>query len=239
MKPSIWNDNIRLVLLREGLGMAFCSVCGKELSASSMFCTRCGTPVKQVDLGPEMSHEESMVYIYNLREKLANIEKLEREVAENERKLQNPIPLNYSSYSFFRFYWPYLAGAAAVYLFLDIILMIVSTGGTDGATAVFAFLAITAPVTILVSGIFIARNRRNKENLAISMGNERAIEQRRKLEESTAELKSQLSAARTDLTVFNKAVPEKLCTTNSIAKMNALIQSGRASSLQEAVRMMD
>lgn len=219
--------------------MAFCSVCGKELSASSMFCTRCGTPVKQVDLGPEMSQEESIVYIYHLREKLTNIEKLEREVAENEAKLQKPIAINYGSYSFFRFYWPYIFGAAVTYFFLSFILMFVAASGTDGAQVIFAILTIFAPIAILVGGIFVARNRRNNENYAIAEGNKREKEQRRKLEESTADLKKRLSSARADLTVFNKAVPKKLCTTNSIAKMNALIQSGRASSLQEAIRMMD
>jgi len=219
--------------------MAFCSVCGKELSASSIFCTRCGAPVERADLGPEMSQEESIVYIYHLREKLTNIEKLEREVADNEAKLQKPIALNYGSYSFFRFYWPYLAGAAATYFFLSLILLFVAASGTDGAQIFFAILTIFAPIAILVGGIFVARNRRNNENYAIAEGNKREKEQRRKLEESTAELKKRLNSARADLTAFNKEVPAKLCTTNSIAKMNALIQSGRASSLQEAIRMMD
>ena len=219
--------------------MAFCSVCGKELSASSIFCTRCGAPVERADLGPEMSQEESIVYIYHLREKLTNIEKLEREVADNEAKLQKPIALNYGSYSFFRFYWPYLAGAAVTYFFLSFILMFVAASGTDGAQIFFAILTIFAPIAILVGGIFVARNRRNNENYAIAEGNKREKEQRRKLEESTAELKKRLRSARADLTAFNNEVPAKLCTTISIAKMNALIQSGRASSLQEAIRMMD
>jgi len=219
--------------------MAFCSVCGKELSASSIFCTRCGAPVERADLGPEMSQEESIVYIYHLREKLTNIEKLEREVADNEAKLQKPIALNYGSYSFFRFYWPYLAGAAATYFFLSLILLFVAASGTDGAQIFFAILTIFAPIAILVGGIFVAKNRRNNENYAIAEGNKREKEQRRKLEESTAELKKRLSSAKADLTAFNNEVPRKLCTTNSIAKMNALIQSGRASNLQEAIRMMD
>ena len=219
--------------------MAFCSKCGNEISISSVFCSKCGAPVDQADPGPMMSTEESIVYIHNLREKLTNIEKLKHEIDECEKRLAKPLELNYRSYSFFRFYWPYIIWAVVSYFILAIIALIVSDSGSDGATIFFLILAYGTPIAFLIAGIFLANKKKGSENYAIYLGNEKVKEQREKLEKETTELRTRLSLLMEDLTAYNKYVPPRLLTTPCMAKLNALIQSGKASSLQEAIRLMD
>lgn len=216
--------------------MPFCSKCGHEVSGSALFCAKCGTPVGQADPVPELSLEESIDYIHKLRDKLAKIEKLEQEVAGNEAKLAKPLELNYRSYSFFRFFWPYLVGSLCALWFLGLLFAMTSE---NGSASFISFLFITVPIFIFVFGIIRAGKRKNAENEAISLGNEKRKEQREKLEKETQDLRSRLSSLKADLTGFNKYVPKSLCTSSSVVKMKALIQSGKASSLQEAIRMME
>lgn len=216
--------------------MAFCSKCGNEISISSVFCTKCGAPVEQADPVPVMSSEESIAYIHNLRDKLTKIEKLEHEVADNEARLAKPLELNYRSYSFFRFFWPYLVGSLCTLYFFGLIFAMTSDNGRANFVS---FLFISVPLFLIILGIVLANKRKNNENEAIMLGNEKIKEQRAKLEKETQELRSRLSTSKADLTAYNKYIPKKLCTTASMAKLKALIQSGKASSLQEAIRMMD
>ena len=216
--------------------MPFCSKCGHEVSGSALFCAKCGTPVGQADPIPELSPEESIDYIHKLRDKLAKIEKLEQEVAGNEARLAKPLELNYRSYSFFRFFWPYLVGAVCSSSFLSLLFAMTSDNGSANFVSL---LSLGVPIFLIILGIVLANKRKNHENEAISLGNEKIKEQREKLEKETRELRSRLSTSKADLTAFNRYVPKKLCTTASMAKLNALIQSGKASSLQEAIRMLE
>ena len=216
--------------------MALCSKCGNEISISSVFCTKCGAPVEQADPVPVMSSEESIAYIHNLRDKLTKIEKLEHEVADNEARLAKPLELNYRSYSFFRFFWPYLVGSLCTLYFFGLIFAMTSDNGRANFVS---FLFIGVPIFLIILGIVLANKRKNSENEAIMLGNEKIKEQRAKLEKETQELRSRLSTSKADLTAYNKYIPKKLCTTASMAKLKALIQSGKASSLQEAIRMLE
>ena len=140
------------------------------------------------------------------------------------------------SYSFFRFFWPYLVGSLCTLYFFGLIFAMTSDNGRANFVS---FLFIGVPVFIFILGIVLAGKRKNRENEAISLGNEKIKEQREKLEKETHELKSRLSTSKTDLTAYNRYVPKKLCTTASMAKLKALIQSGKASGLQEAIRMLE
>ena len=128
--------------------MAFCSKCGNEISISSVFCTKCGAPVEQADPVPELSPEESIDYIHKLRDKLAKIEKLEQEVAGNEARLAKPLELNYRSYSFFRFFWPYLVGSLCTLYFFGLIFAMTSDNGRANFVS---FLFVSVPVFIFFS----------------------------------------------------------------------------------------
>ena len=218
--------------------MAFCNKCGNEIKEGALFCNKCGSPVEPADLGPQMSTDESIAYLDKLKSRLTEIEKLEHEVSDNEERLNKPIQLNYGSYSFFRFYWPYLVGAGVTFIVLSFITLIVASGGSDTASIIFLILTYGSPIAILIAGIFLASKKRGEENYAVSLGNEKAKQQRTKLEKDTAELKSKLATRKRDLASFNTKVPANLCTTTSMTKMKALIQSGKASSLEEAIRMM-
>ena len=74
----------------------FCRKCGNEISDSALFCNKCGekTDKKEITDIPEMTLDDSIVLVDKLKFKYSEIEKMERNVADNESMLKRPINLN-------------------------------------------------------------------------------------------------------------------------------------------------
>ncbi len=67
----------------------FCRKCGNEISDNARFCNLCGEVVKkseELEI-PEMTLEESITFVEKLKYKYNEIEKLERQVMDNEALL--------------------------------------------------------------------------------------------------------------------------------------------------------
>ena len=216
----------------------FCNKCGNELDFNAAFCNQCGAPVEKDDQ-PEMSVEESIAFADKLKTRYAQVEKLEREVTDNEKRIASPLNLNFRQYSFFRFYWKFLVFAAIAFFVLDFITIIVAaSGASDGGAIFMLILTFGVPIGILIAGIFVAAKRRDEENYAISLGNEDVKQQRKKLEEKTAELKNTLNARKRDLKQFDDMVPAQYRKSSSMAQVKALLVSGKASSFRDAFRLL-
>lgn len=216
----------------------FCNKCGNELDFNAAFCNQCGAPVEKDDQ-PEMSVEESIAFADKLKTRYSQVEKLEREVTDNEKRIASPLNLNFRQYSFFRFYWKFLVFAAIAFFVLDFITIIVAaSGASDGGAIFMLILTFGVPIGILIVGIFVAAKRRDEENYAISLGNEDVKQQRKKLEEKTAELKNTLNARKRDLKQFDDMVPAQYRKSSSMAQVKALLVSGKASSFRDAFRLL-
>lgn len=214
----------------------FCNKCGNELDFGAAFCNLCGTPVKKDDQTSDLSVEESIELADKLKTRYLQVEKLEREVTDNENRIERPMSINYRQYSFFRFYWKYLV--FAVIAFYAVIICILFTGNNDTAATVVIFLAYAVPIGILIAGIFLAIKRRRVENEAISKGNDDVVQQRRNLEEKTAELRKTLNTRKRDLDQFNDIVPPEFRKSSSMAQAKSLLITKKASNLTEAFRML-
>lgn len=217
----------------------FCNKCGNELDFDAAFCNICGTPVERDDKTSDLSVEESIALADKLKTRYAQVEKLEREVADNERKIAGPLNITRGEYSFFRFYWKFLVFAAIAFFVLDFITIIVAaSSSSDGGAIAMLILMFLAPIGILIAGIFVAGNRRRIENEALAAGNDRVVQQRRELEEKTAELKRTLNTRKRDLDQFNDLVPPKFRKSSSMAQVKTLLAANKASNFMEAFRLL-
>lgn len=210
----------------------YCNKCGNQLDFDAAFCNICGTPVERDDQTSDLSVEESIALADKLKTRYAQLEKLEREVADNEKRIAGPLNLNYRQFSFFRFYWKFLVFAVISFYVMLIIMVATDFNG------IVTFLTIAAPLGFIITGIFLAIKRRNEENYAISLGNEEVRQQRKKLEEKTSELKKTLNARRKDITEFNDIVPAQFRKSSSMAQVKALLVAGKVSNLMEAFRLL-
>ena len=94
------------------------------------------------------------------------------------------------------------------------------------------------PVAILVVGGIRAKKRCDEENAFIAEDNEQAIEKMRKLEKDTAELRSKLAVKKDALAKDSAAIPEYLRKGSVLAQIKTLLQTGKASNIQEAIALL-
>ena len=186
----------------------FCNKCGNELSANAVFCNMCGAQVSAEKKAtydvPEMTVEESIVFIEKLKHKYQEVEKLQREISDKESAIARPVYQELRRYSFFRFFWKYII--FAIIAFYGILILSSVAAGNDGAFTVMLILTFLVPIGLLIFGGINAAKRRNEENEAIINGNERAVLQRKELEEKTASLKRDLATRKKRL----EAIPDEL-----------------------------
>jgi hypothetical protein len=210
----------------------FCNKCGNELDFDAVFCNMCGAPVERNDETSDLSVEESIALADKLKTRYSQVEKLEREVEDNNKRINGPLNLEYRRYSFFRFYWKFLVFAVIAFYLMLIIALI-----ADGAGFLVAMVYIV-PIGILIAGIFLAIKRRNLENDAIERGNDTVVEQRRTLEKKNEELKKTLNTRKMELNQFKDIVPAQFRKSASMAQVKSLLITKKASSFNEAFRML-
>jgi len=218
----------------------FCNKCGNELSSNAVFCNMCGAPVsvekKATYDVPEMTVEESIVFIEKLKHKYQEIEKLQREISDKESAIARPVYQELRRYSFFRFFWKYII--FAIIAFYGILILSSVAAGNDGAFTVMIILTFLVPIGLLIFGGINAAKRRNEENEAIINGNERAVLQRKELEEKTASLKRDLATRKKRLEADEYMIPTGLRKSSSLAQIITLLKSGKASNLNEAYTIL-
>jgi hypothetical protein len=218
----------------------FCNKCGNELSANAVFCNMCGAQVSAEKKAtydvPEMTVEESIVFIEKLKHKYQEVEKLQREISDKESAIARPVYQELRRYSFFRFFWKYII--FAIIAFYGILILSSVAAGNDGAFTVMLILTFLVPIGLLIFGGINAAKRRNEENEAIINGNERAVLQRKELEEKTASLKRDLATRKKRLEADEYMIPTGLRKSSSLAQIITLLKSGKASSLNEAYTIL-
>ena len=218
----------------------FCNKCGNELSANAVFCNMCGAQVSAEKKAtydvPEMTVEESIVFIEKLKHKYQEVEKLQREISDKESAIARPVYQELRRYSFFRFFWKYII--FAIIAFYGILILSSIAAGNDGAFTVMMILTFLVPIGLLIFGGINAAKRRNEENEAIINGNERSVLQRKELEEKTASLKRDLATRKKRLEADEYMIPTGLRKSSSLAQIITLLKSGKASSLNEAYTIL-
>lgn len=218
----------------------FCNKCGNELSANAVFCNMCGAQVSAEKKAtydvPEMTVEESIVFIEKLKHKYQEVEKLQREISDKESAIARPVYQELRRYSFFRFFWKYII--FAIIAFYGILIISSFAAGNDGAFTVMMILTFLVPIGLLIFGGINAAKRRNEENEAIINSNERAVLQRKELEEKTASLKRDLATRKKRLEADEYMIPTGLRKSSSLAQIITLLKSGKASSLNEAYTIL-
>ena len=93
--------------------MAYCRKCGAQLKEDDVFCFLCGQPIDRQankeafavaetgnetvvseQVRPQMSKEESIALAEKLRDEYSAIERLQREINDNQTALKKPVVLS-------------------------------------------------------------------------------------------------------------------------------------------------
>lgn len=239
--------------------MAYCRKCGAQLKEDDVFCFLCGQLIDRqanteafavAETGketvvseqarPQMSKEESIALAEKLRDEYSAIERLQREINDNQTALKKPVVFSGRRYSMFRFFWPFFIFAYLALIVVYIIGIIISAGNDDpdGILASF-FIAIAAAVGILIFGGIHASRKRDRLNEQLGEEEHMIRKRQRDLETHTSESMRKLTIKKKGVSEYQNLVPSRFRTKHYMERVLILIRTDRAADFYEAIGMLE
>ena len=237
--------------------MAYCRKCGAQLKEDDVFCFMCGQPIDKVAnaeaesvLGnevpvtesarPVMSKEESIALAEKLRDEYSAIERLQREINDNQTALKKPVVLSGKRYSMFRFFWPFFIYAYIALYVIYLVGIFISAGinEVDGIIASL-FISIAAAVGLLIFGGIYASRKRDRLNEQLGEEEYMIRKRQRDLETHTAESMRKLTIKKKGVSEYQNLVPIRFRKKHYMERVLILIQTDRAAGFYEAIDMLD
>lgn len=237
--------------------MAYCRKCGAQLKDEDVFCFMCGQPIdKQANADaiaelkeaspeseparPSMSKEESIALAEKLRDEYSAIERLQRELGDNQAALQRPVILSGRRYSTFRFFWPFLIYAYIALNAFYLIGMIISAGSNDETGIAFGFvIGLCAAVGLLIFGGMRAGRKRDMRNEEIAEEEDMIRRRHKDLETRTSEIITKLNNKKRGVSEYQNLVPIRFRSKHYMDRVLVLIQTDRAAGFYEAIDMLE
>ncbi|MCR4766946.1 MAG: zinc ribbon domain-containing protein [Saccharofermentans sp.] len=227
--------------------MPFCSKCGNELNVEDIFCSKCGfrsdfnedadaaaAQDTSVDR-PAMTKEESIALAEKLSKDYKALERLNKDISDNETILSRPADYQFRPHSAFKFFWPYLIYAAIAFWILYFLFVFIASGTSSAGVLIVGMLCLCSPVILLIVGGVKAFRSREEANAAESEEIRRRKVDNENLKKRTDELRLKRTVITKRLSDYNQIVPPALRTSTRMEKSRVLIQTGKAEDFYDAI----
>ena len=226
--------------------MPFCSKCGNELKVEDIFCSKCGfksdfnedadaaAQDTSVDR-PAMTKEESIALAEKLSKDYKALERLNRDISDNETILSRPADYQFRPHSAFKFFWPYLIYAAVAFWVLYFLFVFIASGTSSAGVLIVGMLCLCSPVVLLIIGGVRAFRLREEANAAESEAIRRRKVDQEDMKKRTDELRLKRTVITKRLSEYNQIVPPNLRTSTRMEKSKVLIQTGKAEDFYDAI----
>ena len=226
--------------------MPFCSKCGNELNVEDIFCSKCGfksdfnedadaaaqdTSVNR----PAMTKEESIALAEKLSKDYKTLERLNKDISDNETILSRPADYQFRPHSAFKFFWPYLIYAAIAFWILYFLFVFIASGTSSAGVLIVGMLCLCSPVILLIVGGVKAFRSREEANAAESEAIRRRKVDNENLKKRTDDLRLKRTVITKRLSDYNQIVPPALRTSTRMEKSRVLIQTGKAEDFYDAI----
>ena len=227
--------------------MPFCSKCGNELNVEDIFCSKCGFRSdfnEDADVAaaqdtsvdrPAMTKEESIALAEKLSKDYKTLERLNKDISDNETILSRPADYQFRPHSAFKFFWPYLIYAAIAFWILYFLFVFIASGTSSAGVLIVGMLCLCSPVILLIVGGVKAFRSREEANAAESEEIRRRKVDNENLKKRTDELRLKRTVITKRLSDYNQIVPPALRTSTRMEKSRVLIQTGKAEDFYDAI----
>ena len=180
---------------------------------------------------PQMTKEEAIALVSKLSQEYRGLERLQKQISDNEAVINKPVTIEYARHSAFRYFWPFF-----IYAFLAMWGMILLTAifGSGDSAIVWAILVYAVPIGLLIGGGVYARKRRDEENDAASEMARDRMSRVDELKKQNSDLRSKLSAYQMRVGNMDDCIPPALKNSARMDRIKVLLESGKAKDLEEA-----
>ncbi|MBR3465490.1 MAG: hypothetical protein IKH23_10500 [Clostridiales bacterium] len=178
-----------------------------------------------------MTKEESIALASKLSQDYKTIERLKKQIADNETAIRKPVDTRYKKYTWFRFFWPFLIYSfISVFGFTFIALLFLKSPALN----FFIALEYIGPIVILIIGGVRATKKRNELNSAASQAVTQRLKHMDQLKKDTEDLKSKLASLNQNVSLMDSSIPQDFKKSTRMEKVRQLMEAGKAESFEEA-----
>ena len=207
-------------------GQAAAATAGAAATAAASATTPAGPAV------PQMTKEEAIALVAKLSQEYRGLERLQKQISDNEAVINKPVTIEYARHSAFRYFWPFFISA---FLAMWGMILLTAIFGSGDSAIVWAILVYAVPIGLLIGGGVYARKRRDEENDAASEMARDRMSHVDDLKKETAELKSKLTLLQRRVDGMDEMIPTGFKNSGRMDKIRLLIESGKAKDLEEAL----
>ena len=221
--------------------MSICKKCGNRLKDDALYCNKCGSKI-ETDLPiPDMSLEESLDYVKTLQAKYTEIEGLESEAGDCKNKLSHPLVHGRTDPGMFHYFWKFLlaSGIAVVVCFVLWLATCINIYSTFPWPEALSFFYSIIPFGIFIFGLIYSIRKSRAEYNALIEFTDKELQDRADLRKKYRELENRLADCKTELIKLECYIPEVDRNAHSMTKMMHLLESGKASSLKNAITCLN
>ena len=185
----------------------------------------------------EMTREEAVALARRLSGKYAEMEKLKKEMEENEAIFSKPVP-EPAKHAAFKYFLPFLIAAPIAFAFLgSISYFALQFGHSRTMNAVFSFLAILVFAGLLVFGGRFAKSKRDEMNNLEVARQRTLIGKMDDLKRKTSELKSQYRTLQNSVKKYEDVIPSTHRTSEQMEKVASILEAGNAGDFESALKI--
>ena len=222
--------------------MAYCRKCGAQLKDDDVFCLACGETIdREANMASlPATKEESISVAEKLKDEYASVEKLLKEINENETILSRPVYYEDRRHTAFRYFWPFLIIAfVAFYVVCFIGTVICVLINDSGGMVLVFFISLAVVAGILVYGGSYAGKKRDRKNKELSDDEYLKKKRYKELVERTNELKIKYNNRISEFSGYHQFVPYQFRTKQHMERVIFLLAANRAENFSEAIRLLN
>lgn len=185
----------------------------------------------------DMTREEAVALARKLGQEYAEMEKLKKEMDENEAIFSKPVP-EPAKHAAFKYFLPFLisapiAGGVLSYLSYFSLKM----GNSRTFYMIFTFLAVLIFAGLLIFGGRFAKSKRDEMNNLEIAKHRTQVGKMDDLKRKTSALKSRYRTIQNSVKEYEDVIPEAYRTSGQMERVASLLESGNANDFESALKI--
>ena len=182
-----------------------------------------------------MTKEESIALAEKLQKDYANLDALKDQIEKNESQIKSRSSYTVRGHSYFRFFWPWLIVAVALYILIGIIHNVGFRYSADSVQYTLMAAKRFAPIIAIVAGAIIAGVKKSNDSDQVGQARYSAEQEIAKLRAANDDNKNKIIRIEKELDEYRDLVPAKARTRTAMFKVVSMLKTGKAEDFEDAI----
>ena len=182
-----------------------------------------------------MTKEESIALAEKLQKDYANLDALKDQIEKNESQIKSRSSYTVRGHSYFRFFWPWLIVAVALYILIGIIHNVGFRYSADSVQYTLMAARRFAPIIAIIAGAIIAGVKKSNDSDQVGQARFSAEQEIAKLRAANDDNKNKIIRIEKELDEYRDIVPAKARTRTAMFKVVSMLKTGKAEDFEDAI----